>query len=431
MLKVGRVRVTRQAHERRGEGRLSPLDAELNLAPDLYSHGVRHRVAVQASKTSFEETLGDLAETTGAKIGKRQAEQLAGRASQDFEAFYQQRTVVAAPDSGPVLVISTDGKGVPMRREDLRPETQKEAERRRTSARDLGSEEPVRKATKRMATVAAVYTIERFERTVYDIVRELRGIQEASQRAARPKPESKRVWASVIEPAAQVIASAFAEANRRDPDHRKRWVALVDGNEHQLDCLEAQAQAEGIDLQIVVDLIHVLSYVWAASQALCGGDRKARDSWVSERLIRLLRGRAVHVAAGMRRSATKQGLSKGERKDVDKCADYLLKYQAYLRYDRYLDEGLPIATGVIEGACRHLVKDRMELTGARWRLPCAEAVLQLRALRASGDFEEYWAFHLRQEHQRNHLAKYSGSVPKLSCSNRRRSESRARLTRVK
>ncbi len=114
----------------------------------------------------------------------------------------------------------------------------------------------------------------------------------------------------------------------------------------------------------------------------------------------------------MRRSATRQALAAPCRQAVDKCADYLLKCRRYLNYDAYLAQGFPIATGVIEGACRHLVRDRMDLTGARWRLQSAEAVLKLRSLRSSGDFDEYWVFHKAQELQRNHLSQYA-DVPLL------------------
>ena len=99
-------------------------------------------------------------------------------------------------------------------------------------------------------------------------------------------------------------------------------------------------------------------------------------------------------------------LSPKERENADKCANYLLKYRNYLHYDQYLSQGYPIASGVIEGTCRHLVKDRMDLTGARWRLERAEAVLRIRAIRSSGDFEEYWQFHKMQEFKRNHVSKF-------------------------
>jgi len=112
----------------------------------------------------------------------------------------------------------------------------------------------------------------------------------------------------------------------------------------------------------------------------------------------------------MRRSATKRRMPKEERQPVDKCAGYLLKYKHYLAYDQYLAHGLPIGSGVIEGACRHLINDRLDRTGARWRLNGAEAVLRLRALRSSHDFDEYWHFHEAQEHQRNHTARYADAV---------------------
>jgi hypothetical protein len=123
---------------------------------------------------------------------------------------------------------------------------------------------------------------------------------------------------------------------------------------------------------------------------------------VAEQALRILKGEAATVAVDMRRKATRRQLGQNRRKPVDKCAHYLSKYLPMLEYDVYLSEGLPIATGVIEGACRHLIKDRMDLTGARWRLKSAEAVLRIRSLRSSGDFEEYWAFERAQEYQRNH-----------------------------
>ncbi len=111
--------------------------------------------------------------------------------------------------------------------------------------------------------------------------------------------------------------------------------------------------------------------------------------------------------------ATERRLRGQARKQVDKCADYLLKYASIIHYDQYLAQGLPIATGVIEGACRYLVKDRMEITGARWSLAGAEAVLCLRSLRASDDFQEYWRYHENMERERNHTSKYFNGLPTL------------------
>lgn len=165
---------------------------------------------------------------------------------------------------------------------------------------------------------------------------------------------------------------------------------------------------------MVLDLIHVIEYLWDAARALYHERDPAAEAWVSERLLEILRGKSSLVAAGIRRRATLLELNAKQREPIDKCADYLLKYRAYLHDDQYLAAGLPIATGVIEGACRYLVKDRLEKTGARWSLEGAEAVLRLRALRASGDFDEYWKFHLQKEYERQYISRYAdGKVPEL------------------
>lgn len=126
-----------------------------------------------------------------------------------------------------------------------------------------------------------------------------------------------------------------------------------------------------------------------------------QDRWTRAQLLEILRGKASLVAAGMRRSATLRKMAAAERKPVDECADYLLHYSPYLQYNKALAEGVPNATGVIEGTCRHLVEDRMNLTGARWSLTGAEAVFRLSALRSSHDFDAYWKFHEQQEYERH------------------------------
>ena len=156
--------------------------------------------------------------------------------------------------------------------------------------------------------------------------------------------------------------------------------------------VEASAAAYGVDVTVILDIIHVVEYVWKAAHVFHREGSPELECWAWTRVRSILEGKASKVAAAMRRAATVAGLSSDTRKPVDTCADYLLKYAPYLHYDRYLAAGYPIATGVIEGACRYLVRDRMELTGARWRLVGAEAVLKLRALRASRDFDAYWDF---------------------------------------
>lgn len=406
MSMFGEVNVSLIRYGGRGATSLAPLDAELNLPVELYSHGVRKRVAEEVAKNSYDDAVDSVSLTTGASLPKRQVEELAMRASTDFEAFYRRREVVSE-EEGDLVVLSVDGKGVVMRTEDLREQTRKRAQSQAHKLSKRLSRGEKRNA-KRMATVATVYGIRRFVRQPQDIMAELRP---AGQMVKRPRPENKRVWASVQRPPEVVISEAFTEADRRDPNHDKQWVALVDGNETQLRLLKEQAARSGVVLTIVLDLIHVLQYLWKAAFVFHKEGSEEAQAWVSERLVRLLHGNSSHVAAGIRRSATLRNLSPEQRLPADKCADYLLKYAEFLRYDRYLEAGLPIATGVIEGACRHLIKDRMDLTGARWSLVGAEAVLRLRSLRSSGDFEEYWRFHIQREMERNHVVRYAGPIP--------------------
>jgi hypothetical protein len=403
----GAVEVTRTGYGGHGTESLHPLDAALNLPPERFSHGVRQRVAIEAARHAFDDVVATIATTTGAHVPKRQAEQLVERAAQDFETFYDARrcaTPQEAQDTSSLLVVTVDGKGVPMRKADLRAGT-RQAAAAHPSPRGHRRNPGERAHTKRMATVAAVYTIAPWVRTPEEIVRELQPTHAVIP--ARPRPEAKRVWASLAQPPAEVIDQAFEEAARRDPQRTKQWVALVDGNPTQLGLLYAAAAAYGVTLCIVLDLIHVLQYLWKAAWALHPAGAPDAEPWVTTRLEQLLRGRSQYVAAGMRRSATLRHMTEEQRAPVDQCANYLLKYADFLHYDTYLAAGFPIATGVIEGACRHLVKDRMEVTGARWSLDGAEAVLRLRSLGVSGDFEAYWHLHLDQEHQRNHTTHYA------------------------
>jgi len=405
----GTVKVDRTGYGLEGAESLHPLDAQLNLPPELYSHEVRRRAAEEAAKNSFDETVWSLKRHTGAEVPKRQVEELVRRAAQDFDAFYEAREREAEERgrSGELVVLTSDGKGVVMRRQDLREATRKAAEQKRRKLRKRLAKGEKRNA-KRMATVAAVYTVAPFVRSPEEVVRGMAPHQEGGEERKRPRPKHKRVWASLEKPPEEVLKEAFREASRRDPGKLNRWVALVDGNQTQLRILKRHARKHGVKLVIVLDIMHVTEYLWKAAHVFNEEATPELEEWVSKRLLEILRGRASSVAGGSRRSATRRQLGSKEREPADSCADYLLKYKEYLRYNEYLAAGFPIATGVIEGACRHLIKDRMDLTGARWSLEGAEAVLRLRALRASGDFDDYWRFHEARERSRNHASRYEG-----------------------
>lgn len=411
MTLVGEVSVSRLAYQARDVNGLHPMDAVLNLPPETYSHGVERFVAEHAAIQSFDDVQREVVSHTGAQVAKRQVEEMSVRAAADFELFYAERR-----ESGELeeqtrdpLVMTFDGKGIVMVPRDLRPATKKAAGKavRKLATRLTSGEKRNRK---RMAEVAAIYTVPSYPRTAEEVVADLNRCADRDARPARPKVRNKRVWASVAEPAKAIIEETFHEALARDPTHKRQWVALLDGNEDQLALVKAAAKKYG-PVFIVVDLMHVLEYLWRAGQGLYGESTPEAETWVQGRLLELLRGKpATEVAADLRRTIRGQTLHERVRPAVVGAAEYIRKYAPYMRYAEALSWGLPIATGVIEGACRYLVKDRMERGGARWTLAGAEAVLRLRALRTSGDFDAYWQIHLREEQRRNHAVHYADAT---------------------
>jgi len=206
------------------------------------------------------------------------------------------------------------------------------------------------------------------------------------------------VWASIENTAELVIEAGFLEALQRDLTQQRQWVILIDGHPHQLRLINRVMKKHKVKATIIMDFIHVLEYLWKAAWCFYEkGDDRVED-WVETRALKILHGHGNQVAKGLRICATKRGLTK--RDNIDKCADYLLKNKLRLQYGEALKQGYPIASGVIEGACRHLINDRLDITGARWSLKGAEAILKLRSLKSSGDFSDYWLFHKKQSKQR-------------------------------
>lgn len=420
----GEVRFERWGYYGDGLNFLFPADAHLNLPLDKQSHELTRLLAEDTSRMSYKTSVRQLSERYRVHVPKSEAIELVENAAQDFLEFYQQRAILppvaplrpspSAPAEEALLVLTTDGKGIVMRRDGLREATRQAAE---TSKPKLSSRlsKGEKSNRKRMSQVASVYEMQPQVRTAEDVVGELRGsVQDKQDKTRAPRATHKRVWAGLDRNANLVIREVFEEAHRRDPEHHRRWVGLVDGNLSQLNTMQKEADREGVQLMLLVDFIHATEYLWKAAWGFFDEGAKEAEEFVKVRMRRLLEGKASQVAKGLRRMATNRKLTKTERKGIDKCANYLLKYKAYLRYDEALAMGTPIATGVIEGACRHLVKDRMDLTGARWSLTGAEAVLRIRSVCSSEDFEPYWRHHLGAEYRRNHASRYQGDVPKLA-----------------
>lgn len=315
MTLFGVVTVSRLGYSGHRLDSVFPLDEALNLPPDKYSQGLRRKVGLEVAKGSFDEAVMAIAEGTGAQVPKRQTEQLSRVISVDFEAFYAHQPVVEV--KADLLVMSVDGKGVVMRHQDLREATRKAAEKskRKCKARLSRGEKRNRK---RMATVAAVYEVDVYPRTAEQIM----GLEEAE--TIRPKVQNKRVWASLRQSPAEVIEELFAEAERRDPQHERTWLVLVDGQETQLGEVEAAMKRHRTDTMVIQDFVHVLEYLWKAAYCFYDDGTEEAEAWVQAHALALLQGKVSDVAAGMRRSATRQELSQEARAPVDKCADYLV-----------------------------------------------------------------------------------------------------------
>jgi hypothetical protein len=400
----GPVAVRRLAYRAPGAANLHPADAALNLPARRYSRAVQQAAVRYALAGSYEQAQLWLQDLTGVSIGKQQLEQILAEAARDAPGFYPSRPAAACP-AGLPLAISADGKGVAMRPGARRAETARKA-RKRTKAfgKRLGTGEKT--GHKRIVETGAVFDVvpPQVPRTPEQI------LGRAPGQAPPPGPEAVNRWytAEITASRAETIAAVFDQAERRDPGHARPWIALVDGDRHQIEVICAEAAARGISVTILVDFIHVLEYLWKAAWCFHPPQDPAAEDWVTAQGLDILRGRVAEVISRIQALAAADPPRPGSEHDkiIRTTLAYLAAKQPYLDYPRALAAGWPIATGVIEGACRHLVQDRMGITGARWSLPGAQAMLWLRAIRANGDLTAYWDHHIEHEHQRNHLSRY-------------------------
>lgn len=399
----GKVTVARLAYRIKSATNLYPADATLNLPVGLHSHGLARLAAIESARGWFTSAQAAIERATGVRVGVRQVRQLAYGAAVDVDGFYAAGEGAAVAPSQ-ALALTVDGKGIVMRPEALREPTAKAASgpSRKLATRLSKGEKPNRK---RMAEVGCVYHFTPSARGPADVI----GPPARPRRHRRDGPKAAGKWlhASVARDAGCVIADVFDHACRRDPKRERDWVVLVDGNNHQIEQIQAQARQREVTVAILVDFIHVLEYVWQAAWCLHPEADPAAEAWVATQAANILKGKAGYVAALIRRTAATMGLTGEKRVRASESAAYLLAKRPYLDYPTALAKGWPIATGVIEAACRYLINDRMDVTGARWGLDGAEAILKLRALIANGDFNEYWKHHLQQEHQRVHASRYT------------------------
>jgi hypothetical protein len=333
---------------------------------------------------TFQESIDGIADLTGLSVSKRSLEELLLDAARDFDVFYRER--LPAPAAGSILVAAVDGKGIPM----VKP----------------GGAPPAHRLTKgqkankkRMATVATVFTRAPWVRTPQQVIESLfpTGRRTAGDAPVPPRPENKRAWASLLKGKTAVIQEVAEEMERRDPSRSLTRLALTDGER----ALQIRVDRK-LNVTLILDLIHVLEKLWKAAYVFQAEGSLEAELWVLDRTLRILFGEVSQVVKGIRQSVTKRRLFGAKRKTLRGVADYLHRNRLRMRYDQYLAKGWPIASGPVEGACKNLIKDRMERSGMRWTETIAEAIIQLRAVYLSGDFDPYWSFHIEKDQQRIH-----------------------------
>jgi hypothetical protein len=368
-----------------------PLDRRLGLPEGDFSYVLEDWSQRFCLKESFAEAGRSLEMLLGLCLGRRTLERMDREVAGYAPGFRESIEPPPPEEEGPLLVVTADGKGVPMRK----PEPDGPRRHRRR-----GKGEKANK--KRMACVGAVYSIEPFVRTADDILDEVLRDERAK---GRPRPQHKHVWAEMIrEVEGQPPVTAkdglfcqlFDELAVRNPGQGRPVICLMDGERSLWDAKEAYfAEAVG-----VLDLFHVLERVWGVAHCFHKEGSDEAEQYVEERLRDLLEGRVDAVIEGIHRRMARERLRGSKRKVVRSAIEYLKNNREHMKYDEYLAAGYPIGSGVAEGACRHLVKDRMEQTGMRWTLEGAQAMLHVRALYLNDQWNEFLEYRIEQEQTR-------------------------------
>jgi hypothetical protein len=372
-----------------------PLDNRLQLPAGVYSYLLQDWSQGLCVESAFGQVAATLERMFGLKVSADGLERINEQMARQVADYRHDRPRPAAGTEGEVVVASGDGKGVVMRR----PADDPAPAAHRTKGEKA--------SRKQMAMVASVYTVDRHVRTPEEVVAALFRDPRAEGDAppARPRPRNKRVMASLARAEAEGGQAAvdlvhdwmlneLIERNRQDGQWQRPMAFLYDGQESLWDAREGHLPAAGVD---ILDLLHVTPRLWKAAHVFHKEKSAGAEAFVRERCLRVLQGRVGGVIRGLREMATKHGLSGGKKKALAQVCAYLEKNRPRMRYDAYLAAGYPIASGVIEGACRHLVKDRLERAGMHWTPRGAQAMLDVRSMHVEGDWDGYQAYRIARE----------------------------------
>lgn len=369
-----------------------PLDNRLQLPPSVFSYLLQDWDQALAVEQAFGQVNETIARMLKLKQSVASLEETNQHMAQDVSWFRELQGSPPPAEEGQLLVVTADCKGIVMRGQGTKTV--------------CGGERPggQRANQKRMATVGAVYTVDPYVRTAEEVVAAL--FRDPDYEAApRPQPCHKRVWASLPQEGPKPKSSIALVADwlwwefaQRNPRLQRQTICLCDGQESLWQaCDEAIADPDRID---ILDLLHVTPRLWQAAKLLYGEKNPQVLPCVRQRVTQVLRGQVGTVIRGLRRLATTHGLKGAKRQALRRICRYLHKNRKRMRYDEYLREGYPIASGVIEGACRHLIKDRMERAGMHWTRPGAQAMLDLRSVWIGGSWEAFQQERITRELQR-------------------------------
>jgi hypothetical protein len=383
-----------------GDDRLdaAPLDARLHLPRRQYSHLLQKWLGAFVIDDAHAEAVRKLEVILGITIPVKASEDLNREQASDVELFQDRLPVPEPSQEGPLVVVTADCKGVPLIRSALTAAESEEAAQETPTTSEphhrRGKGEKANK--KRMAAVGAVYTIDPFVRTTDEVIDELQR-KKAGKR--RPRPRHKRVRADLLLGKVALLLWLADELCRRNPEGTKPVVFLSDG-ERALHDRQREYLPENVTC--ILDLLHVMERLWKVAWCLFDEttQRARAERWVEDRLRMLLDGKVGLAIGGLRQTLTKRKLRGSRRKAVREVINYFDRNRRRMRYDEYLAAGYPIGSGVIEGACRHLVKDRLERAGMRWHPDGAQAMLDLRATYLNGEWEAFWSYHVEQEDDR-------------------------------
>jgi hypothetical protein len=383
---------------------LRPIDARLNLPHGKASYLFQEFTQMFCVEKAFGVAARQFGTVFQQQLSVDVLEEINREMGTQADGFLDSLTAPAVADEGELLVTTADGKGVPLVQQDAQ--------------KIPVFDEKERPGNRRMATLGCVYTVNRHIRTPEQIVAALFHDDAEPPPETRPEPCGKRYrgYFTYTEPDEEPLPSAYRtwtwiarEVTARHQDGQP-VIRLMDGQPSLWNaadaCLdefvERLRQRRETNLVIdVLDVIHVSSYVWRAAKVF-HAHKEHQEAFAHERLLRILRGEVSGVVKGLRRMATEHELGGSQLKEVSTVCNYFENNARRMRYDEYLKAGYPIASGVIEGACRHIIKDRMEQGGMRWRQVGAEAMLNVRAVNASSEREKFGHWRQQQEAKRVH-----------------------------